>query len=83
MTKIGIDGLFSSCLMATASSLTEFGLGLDDYLCLFVRDEIISWFLANQQSIPEGQVRELVQTNVGYMIAKARLLACKSDIEKV
>ncbi|CEG78709.1 hypothetical protein RMATCC62417_13277 [Rhizopus microsporus] len=82
MTKIGIDGLFSSCLMATASSLTESGLGLDDYLCLFVRDEIISWFLANQQSIPEGQVRELVQTNVGHMIAKARLLACRSDIEK-
>ncbi|CAO3698502.1 unnamed protein product [Rhizopus microsporus] len=82
MTKIGIDGLFSSCLMATASSLTEFKLGLDDYLWLFVRDEIISWFIANQQSIPEGQVHELVQTNVGHMIAKARLLACRLDIEK-
>ncbi|KAG1055750.1 hypothetical protein G6F43_002312 [Rhizopus delemar] len=81
MTAVGVDGLFSSCLMATARSLTE-ELELDQYLYLFVRDELITWHIANQCPATETQFRERVQANVLQMMTKAQFLACKADIEK-
>ena len=38
---VGIEGVFSSSIMAIARCLTEPELDLDQYLCLFVRDELM------------------------------------------
>ncbi|KAG2237337.1 hypothetical protein INT48_009070 [Thamnidium elegans] len=82
MTPIGIEGLFTSSLMATARCLTEPEFELDQYLCLFVRDELATWHLANHRSVTDAQFRERINTNVIQVQTKAQFLSCKSDREK-
>ncbi|KAI8989366.1 hypothetical protein BDB01DRAFT_537511 [Pilobolus umbonatus] len=82
ITPIGIEGLFISCLMATARSLTEPELELDQYLSLFVRDELITWHMSNHRSVTDAQFRDRVQTNVLQITTKAQFLSCKIEREK-
>lgn len=83
ITPVGIEGLFTSCLMATARSLTEPELELDQYLSLFIRDELITWHMSNHRSVTDVQFRERVQANVVQVMTKAQLLSCKTDREDV
>jgi transformation/transcription domain-associated protein len=82
ITPIGIEGLFTSSLMATARCLTEPELELDQYLCLFIRDELVS---LNTSAIPAPpQISEkLVSENVKLIMAKAHSLFNQNDQEKV
>lgn len=82
ITPIGIEGMFTSCLMATARCLTEPEFELDQYLCLFVRDELATWHLANHRSVTDAQFRERINTNVLQVQTKAQFLSCKADKEK-
>ncbi|CEP07551.1 hypothetical protein [Parasitella parasitica] len=82
MTPIGIEGLFTSSLMATARCLTEPEFELDQYLCLFVRDELATWHLANHRSVTDVQFRERINTNVLQVQTKAQFLSCKAEKEK-
>ncbi|KAI9356612.1 hypothetical protein BD770DRAFT_444067 [Pilaira anomala] len=81
ITPVGIEGLFTSCLMATARCLTEPELELDHYLSLFIRDELITWHMSNHRSVTDVQFRERVQANVVQVMTKAQLLSCKTDRE--
>lgn len=83
ITPVGVEGLFTSCLMATARSLTEPDLELDQYLSLFVRDELITWHMSNHRSVTDAQFRERVQANVTQVITKAQFLSCKTENDKV
>ncbi|KAI8988247.1 hypothetical protein BDF20DRAFT_910766 [Mycotypha africana] len=82
ITPIGVEGLFTSCLMATARCLTEPDFDLDQYLCLFVRDELATWHSNNQRSSNDVQFRERINTNVLQVQTKAQFLSCKTDREK-
>ncbi|OBZ88491.1 Transcription-associated protein 1 [Choanephora cucurbitarum] len=82
ITPIGVEGLFTSCLMATARCLTEPEFELDQYLCLFVRDELATWHLANHRSVTDIQFRERINTNVLQVQTKTQFLSCKADREK-
>ncbi|KAG0164843.1 hypothetical protein DFQ30_009322 [Apophysomyces sp. BC1015] len=82
MTPVGIEGLFTSCLMATARSLTEPELELDQYLSLFVRDELIHWHISNHRPVSDAQFRDRVNTNVNQIKTKAQFLSCKAEREK-
>ncbi|KAI9481535.1 MAG: hypothetical protein EXX96DRAFT_217391 [Benjaminiella poitrasii] len=82
ITPIGIEGLFTSCLMATARCLTKPEFELDQYLCLFVRDELATWHLANHRSVNDAQFRERINTNILQVQTKAQFLSCKADREK-
>ncbi|KAI8099099.1 uncharacterized protein BX664DRAFT_310101 [Halteromyces radiatus] len=90
ITPVGIEGLFTSCLMATARSLTDPELELDQYLSIFVRDEVFAWYTNNshqQQQLQrtgtlEHQVRDRINTNISQIITKAQFLSCKTDTEK-
>ncbi|EPB81798.1 hypothetical protein HMPREF1544_11483 [Mucor circinelloides 1006PhL] len=82
ITPVGVEGLFTSCLMATARSLTEPDLELDQYLSLFVRDELITWHMSNHRSVTDAQFRERVQANVTQVITKAQFLSCKTENDK-
>ncbi|CAO3646140.1 unnamed protein product [Cunninghamella echinulata] len=88
ITPVGIEGLFTSCLMATARSLTEPELELDQYLSIFVRDEVYAWYANNtlhpQQRNPviDNQAKERINSNVHQIITKAQFLSCKTDTEK-
>lgn len=83
ITPVGIEGLFTSCLMATARSLTEPELELDQYLSLFIRDELISWHVSNHRSVTDTQFRERVQTNVNQIMAKAQFLSSRMEVTDV
>lgn len=83
ITPVGIEGLFTSCLLATARSLTEPELELDQYLSLFIRDELITWHMSNHRSVTDAQFRDRVQTNVLQVMTKAQFLSCKTDRENV
>ncbi|CAO3646013.1 unnamed protein product [Mucor fragilis] len=82
ITPLGVEGLFTSCLMATARSLTEPDLELDQYLSLFVRDELITWHMSNHRSVTDAQFRERVQANVNQVVTKAQFLSCKTENDK-
>lgn len=69
--------------MATARSLTEPELELDQYLSLFIRDELITWHMSNHRSVTDTQFRERVQTNVMQVMTKAQFLSCRMDHDTV
>jgi transformation/transcription domain-associated protein len=83
MTPVGIEGLFTSCLMATARSLTDHELELDQYLCLFIRDELITWHMNNHRPVTDVQFHERIQANVQQIITKAQLMSCRNETEEV
>ncbi|KAI8370186.1 hypothetical protein EDC96DRAFT_563874 [Choanephora cucurbitarum] len=83
ITPVGIEGPFTSCLMSIARSLVDPELDLEEYLSLFVRDELATWYMSNHIPIKDTQVRNQIQSNVGQIIAKARFLSCSNDNEKV
>lgn len=93
ITLVGIEGLFTSCLMATARSLTDPELELDQYLSIFVRDEVYAWYTNNahhqqlqqqqRNAIVEQQMRDRINTNVAQILTKSQFLSCKTDTEKV
>ena len=79
ITPVGVEGLFTSCLMATARSLTEPELDLEQYLSLFIRDELITWHTSNHRTVTDAQFRDRVQTNVGQAMAKAQFMSCRVE----
>ncbi|EMR10214.1 hypothetical protein PNEG_01486 [Pneumocystis murina B123] len=76
ITPIGIEGIFSSALMAIARSLTEPEFGLDQYLSIFVRDELITWFTQQHRPlIQDSQLREKVAGNVDLVVRRVASLS--------
>ncbi|TPX51638.1 hypothetical protein SeMB42_g00090 [Synchytrium endobioticum] len=83
MTPIGIDGAFTSSLISLAKSLTEPEFELDDYLSVFVRDEIIQYLqMGRKPPFNEQQLREVISTNVEIIMKRANALCCRIEREK-
>lgn len=81
MTPIGIEGVFTSSLMAIARCLTEPEFQLDQYLSLFVRDELIVWHNLNQKNLDAAVLRDKVSQNVELIMRRAQILSCKAERE--
>ncbi|KAG4305579.1 hypothetical protein PORY_001135 [Pneumocystis oryctolagi] len=77
ISPIGIEGIFSSSLMAIARCLTEpEKFELDQYLSIFVRDELITWFTQQHRPlIQESQLREKVIGNVDLVVRRVSSLS--------
>ncbi|KAN0080763.1 hypothetical protein V8E54_003967 [Elaphomyces granulatus] len=76
MGPIATEGVFACALMAIARCLTEKRHELEQQLSIFVRDEMISWATThNRGSLPEQQLRELVQNNSDIIVNRAVSLA--------
>lgn len=57
---------------------------LEEYLSIFVCDEINFWLAGSRQAHGQTEApRELVLQNVLEMVKRARLLSCKYEIDKV
>jgi len=68
---VGLEGLFSCAIMAVARCLSEPEFEMDQYLSIFIRDEIITWYTT--QHIPQPQDLELqkqVTINVEIVIRR-------------
>ncbi|KAI8979848.1 kinase-like domain-containing protein [Mycotypha africana] len=82
ITPIGVEGLFSSCLLAISRSLTETELGLGQYLHLFIRDELLAWYASSHKTAMQSELLEHIQTNVDEVMSRAQLLCCQPNHEK-
>lgn len=82
---IGIEGLVTSSFMALGSALTSSEHGLEDFLGIFVRDELQFWFSGMQNKVPKNVEPnvELVKQNVLEVVKRARLMSCKYGHDKV
>ncbi|KAJ3326459.1 hypothetical protein HDU76_012906 [Blyttiomyces sp. JEL0837] len=83
MTPIGIEGVFTSSVIAIARSLVEPEYELDDFLSIFVRDELITWQnVSRKPALQEQQLRDLVNQNSDLVIKRSQALSCKAEREK-
>ena len=84
---VGIEGLLTSSLIAIGRTLSEPEREFEEYLSIFVRDEINYW-LAGMQRLPPGSAyareapRDTIYQNILEVVKRARLLSCKYEIEK-
>lgn len=76
MGPIALEGIYSVSVMVIAKCLTESENDLDQYLSVFVRDELISWYVQQQRrSAPDKQLREIALNNVGVIVKRATSMA--------
>lgn len=78
----GLEGILAVYILVIARALTEPKSDLEQYLTLFVRDEVISW--CTQQDPPrpipqDSQLREIVMINVELIIKRVLAMAHSSS----
>lgn len=76
MGPTALEGIFSVSVMVIAKCLTETAHELDQYIAVFVREELVSWFTQQQRSsLPDDQLREMTMRNVNFIGKRATSLA--------
>ncbi|SNX86514.1 related to TRA1 - component of the Ada-Spt transcriptional regulatory complex [Melanopsichium pennsylvanicum] len=93
---IGIEGVLTSALMALGRTLTEPDRNLEEYLGIFVRDEINFWLQGAQRQAQAQQAvgstmpnlvteapKEVVLTNVFEIVKRAKLISCRQEFDKL
>lgn len=80
VTPVGITGLFSAALIASAQTLNDPEFRIKDYLSAILRDEIISWHALTHEpwlmsAMPNSQLLETVEKNASNMKTKLEELA--------
>lgn len=96
---VGIEGVLTSALMALGRTLTEPERNLEEYLGIFVRDEINFWLQgAHRQAQAQAQAqgiappastlvseapKEVVLTNVLEIVKRAKLISCRHELDKL
>lgn len=74
----GIEGILAIYVLVIARALTEPKSDLDQYLTIFVRDEVISWCTQQEPPRPvpqDSQLREIVTLNVELIIKRVFSMA--------
>ncbi|TPX61909.1 hypothetical protein PhCBS80983_g00781 [Powellomyces hirtus] len=83
LTPIGVEGVFASSLQAIGRALTEPSYELEDYLSIFVRDELVTWQnIVRKPPVQESQLREFTLQNVDLILKRTTGIACKEEREK-
>lgn len=76
-----LEGLYAMSVMIIAKGLTEPEFSLDQYLPVFVRDELISWYAQQQRpSVQDSQLRDMVRVNVDAIVKRASSLTQSSQL---
>ncbi|KAJ7781199.1 hypothetical protein B0H16DRAFT_1671541 [Mycena metata] len=71
------EGLLTSGIMAIARSLTEPEFDLEQQLCLFSRDEVMTW-LRSRTPNADVNFRKFVAANIDGFVKRAETMACKT-----
>jgi len=78
-----VDGVLASGIMAFGRCLTEPEYDLDQQLCLFARDEVMTWIHGRgKQWTHEESFMQSVSHNIGVVVSRAEMLACKAEREQ-
>ncbi|KAF9453072.1 FAT-domain-containing protein [Macrolepiota fuliginosa MF-IS2] len=77
------EGILTSGIMAIARSLTEPEYTLEQQLCLFGRDEVISWMTMQRRPwmVGDAAFRQGVAANIDGVVKRAEVMACKTERE--
>ncbi|THH10763.1 hypothetical protein EW146_g8270 [Bondarzewia mesenterica] len=77
------EGIMTSAFMAMGRSLTEPQYNLEQQLCLFARDEVMTWLFGHRR----GEIafdlpfRQSVAQNIEGVVTRAEAMACKTERE--
>lgn len=77
----GIEGVLAIYILVIARALTEPKSDLDQFLTIFVRDEVVSWCTQQEPPRPvpqDSQLREIVTLNVELIIKRVLSMAHSS-----
>ncbi|KAJ7498882.1 hypothetical protein FB451DRAFT_1427318, partial [Mycena latifolia] len=75
------EGILTSGIMAIGRSLTEPEFDLEQQLCLFSRDEVMTW-LRGRSGNTDPNFRKLVAANIDGVVKRAETMACKTEREQ-
>ncbi|TFY70158.1 hypothetical protein EVG20_g2846 [Dentipellis fragilis] len=77
------EGIMTSSMMAMGRSLTEPHFDLEQQLCLFSRDEVMTWLHGRGKPWSfDKNFRDSVAQNIEGVIKRAETLACKVEREQ-
>lgn len=69
--ETGMEGILLVYVLSIGRALTEPELDLEQYLTLFVRDEVVLWLAQHERAAPlDAQLREVVRVNVDLIIKR-------------
>ncbi|RCK57773.1 Transcription-associated protein 1 [Candida viswanathii] len=71
--ETGLEGILSVYVLCIARALLEPESDLEQYLTLFVRDEVVSWLQQHDKAVlnsPDKQFRDMVRLNVESIIRR-------------
>lgn len=69
--NVGIEGVLSVYVLVIAKCLCSPDFEIENFLSLFVRDEVVSWFAQNLQSSAQGpHLKDIVRANVDLITNK-------------
>ncbi|KAL6454047.1 TRA1 Transcription-associated protein 1 [Candida maltosa Xu316] len=71
--ETGLEGVLSVYVLCIARALLEPESDLEQYLTLFVRDEVVSWLQQHDKAVlanPDKQLRDMVRLNVESIIRR-------------
>ncbi|KZT26868.1 FAT-domain-containing protein [Neolentinus lepideus HHB14362 ss-1] len=79
-----MEGLLPTSILAIGRSLTEPEFDLEQQLCLFARDEVITWLhnRAKGWNAAEIAFRNHVANNITVIVKNAETMACKLEREQ-
>ncbi|KAJ7276442.1 hypothetical protein B0H12DRAFT_1227571 [Mycena haematopus] len=75
------EGILTSGIMAIGRSLTEPEFDLEQQLCLFSRDEVMTWMRGRGTS-NDVNFRKFVAANIDGVVKRAETMACKIEREQ-
>ncbi|KAJ6599027.1 hypothetical protein DFH09DRAFT_1388713 [Mycena vulgaris] len=75
------EGILTSGIMAIGRSLTEPEFDLEQQLCLFSRDEVMTW-LRGRSGNTDNNFRKFVAANIDGFVKRAETMACKVEREQ-
>ncbi|KAF8195850.1 FAT domain-containing protein [Mycena galopus ATCC 62051] len=75
------EGILTSGIMAIGRSLTEPEFDLEQQLCLFGRDEVMTW-LRGRTASTDANFRKFVAANIDGVVKRAETMACKIEREQ-
>ena len=84
---IGIDGLFNGSMLAAAIALQDRLERLQDSLCLFLRDDLVSWQYGRDNAVKQlrsrDELKERVNANANLVAKNIANMAPPKPMDKV